>query len=299
MKKNVIIVLFLALVSNIFSQNMEISGGVGFAYYYGDLNTANLKNSPTTLLGESLNMKNFKFSFSLGARHFFPKIFSVGLNGYHLNLAGYDSDNGIKDPSSEAYGRHVRNLSFFTAVNAGFLDLQIEPFRNKKSWLKRKLLLSPYVGFGVGFFQFNPKTMYNGSEVELQPLGTEGQGMAGYANKYRLVDILIPVNAGLKMYFPSRRVSLALDFNYNYTFTDYIDDVSTVYPKKIDLQTAYQTSNPTKYTLVSALSDPGLIPHADGEIRGHDNYDFFLTGQIKFGYLININGRTYYDCYSH
>ena len=132
MKKNAIIVLFLALVSNIFSQNMEISGGVGYAYYYGDLNTTNLKNSPTTLFGEGLDMKNFKFSFSLGARHFFPKIFSIGLNCYHLNLAGYDSDNGIKDPSSEAYGRYVRNLSFFTAVNGGFLDLQIEQFRNKK-----------------------------------------------------------------------------------------------------------------------------------------------------------------------
>lgn len=281
------------------SQNVEISGGVGYAYYYGDLNTTNLQNSPATILGESLNMKNFKLSFSLAARHYFPKIFSVGLNFYHLNLAGYDSDNEVTDPSAEAYGRQVRNLSFFTAVNAGFLDLQIEPFRNKKTWDNGKLLLSPYAGFGLGFFQFNPKTMYNGSEVELQPLGTEGQGLSGYANKYRLVDIMIPINAGLKVYFPSRRVSLALDFNYNHTFTDYIDDVSTVYPKKIDVQTAYQTSDPAKYALVSALSDPGLIPHADGEIRGHDNYDFFLTGQIKFGYILQTGGgKRYYDCYS-
>jgi len=300
MKKNIILAIFTLWAGFASSQNLELSCGVGYAYYYGDLNTSNLKSSPVTLLGESLNMKNFKLSFSLGARHYFPKIFSIGLNYYHLNLAGYDSDNeAAADPASDAYGRQVRNLSFFSAVNTGFLDLQIEPLRTKKSWDSRKLLFSPYLGFGVGFFQFNPKTMYNGAEVELQPLGTEGQGLPGYANKYRLVDIIIPLNAGLKVYFPSRRVSLALDFNYNHTFTDYIDDVSTVYPNQLDIQAAYQVPNPAKYDLITALSDRGLSKHASGEIRGHDNYDFFLTGQIKFGYILNTGGgRRYYDCYT-
>ena len=133
-------------------------------------------------------------------------------------------------------------------------------------------------------------------EVALQPLGTEGQGLPDYAQKYRLVDITIPVNAGIKVYFPSRRVSLALDFNYNHTFTDYIDVVSTVYPKRIDLQNAYQVSNPVKYNLVIALSDRGIHPHADGEIGGRANYDFFLTGQLKFSYILSNSGIRYKEC---
>jgi hypothetical protein len=296
-KSSVIFLLSVFLWSASYAQNFEVAAGVGYAYYYGDLNVKNLGNSPFTLLGEGVNTKNFKLSFSLGGRYYFPSIFSVGLNYYHMNLAGADSDNNAT-PASDAntWGRQVRNLSFHTSVNAGFLDLQIEPLRNRKRWEKRKLLVSPYIGGGIGFFQFNPKTMLGDKEVELQPLGTEGQGMPGYAQKYRLVDIMIPINAGLKVYFPSRKVSVALDFNYNHTFTDYIDDVSTVYPNPVDYQNAYQVTNPSLYTLVTALSDRGLNPHAVGEVRGHQNYDFFLTGQLKVGFIIGGVAKRYYDC---
>lgn len=292
--------LFLAfalLVHQIASaQNMELSLGAGYAYYYGDLNIKNMDKSATSILGEGLDMKNFKLSVSAGARYYFPTIISLGLNFYHMNLSGYDSDNNATDPASEGWGRQIRNLSFHTTVNAGFLDFQIEPFRTARAWGRHRLLVSPYVSTGIGFFQFNPKTMLNGQEVELQPLGTEGQGLPGYAKKYRLVDILIPVNVGFKVYMPSRRVSVALDFNYNHTFTDYIDDVSTVYPDPLDYQNAYQISDPTKYNLLTELSDRGLNPHAVGEKRGSTNYDFFMTGQIKFSYILFGTGRRYYDC---
>lgn len=282
------------------AQNLELSAGVGYAYYYGDLNTKNLEASAINVFGEGLNLKNFKLSYSVGSRYYMPKMFSIGINFYHLYLSGYDSDNNISDPTNIDYGRQIRNLSFHTAVNAGFLDFQFEPLRTPKTWGSYKMIFSPYLGAGIGFFQFNPKAMYNGQEVALQPLGTEGQGLPGYAPKYRLVDIMIPVNAGLKVYFPSRRVSLAVDFNYNYTFTDYIDDVSTVYPNPIDIQNAYQTTNPALYNLVTAMSDRGLNPHAPGEKRGTTNADFFLTGQLKFGYLLDVTkGSRYYDCYQH
>jgi len=295
-KMALLFILIFTVCIEGFSQNFEISAGIGYAYYYGDLNTKNLGNSPVAFLGEGLNTKNFKLSLSMGARYCFPSIFSIGLNYYHMQLAGADSDNNATDPSSDAWGRQLRNLSFYTAINAGFLDLQLEPFRTKKKWNSGKLLISPYLGGGIGFFQFNPKTMLGGMEVELQPLGTEGQGLPGYNQKYRLVEIMIPINAGLKVYFPSRKLAIALDFNYNHTFTDYIDDVSTVYPNPVDFQNAYQTTEPTKYNLVTALSDRGLVQHAVGEQRGGQNYDFFLTGQLKFSYIIGNIGNRYYSC---
>lgn len=295
----ILILIVLYATTSTYAQSTEIIAGVGYAYYYGDLNVKNLGNSPVTFLGEGLDMKNFKLSFSLGARYHFPSMFSVGLNYYHMNLAGADSDNDVTDPNTDAWGRKNRNLSFHTAVNAGFLDLMIEPLRTRKRWDKRKLLVSPFIGGGIGFFQFNPKTKLGDQEVDLQPLGTEGQGMVGYAQKYRLVDIIIPLNAGVKVYMPSRKVSIALDFNYNHTFTDYIDDVSGVYANPLDFQTAYQSSDPAKYQLVTALSDRGLYHgHAAGEVRGHRNYDFFLTGQIKFGFILGGTARRYYDCFS-
>lgn len=279
-----------------FGQSHELNFGSGFAYYYGDLNTVN-SSGITTVFGESFNTKNFKLSFSLGYRYNFKSIFSLGLNFYHMNLAGYDSDNESATPADEGYSRKLRNLSFFTKVNQGFVDLKIEPFRTQKRWVEQKFLVSPYIGGGIGLFQFNPKTMYNGAEVELQPLGTEGQGLPGYKEKYKLSELVIPVSLGVKFYMPKRKFAINLDFNYNHTFTDYIDDVSTVYADPADFQAAYQTSDPNKYALVTALSDRGLIQHAVGETRGHENYDFFLTGQIKFCFLIDdlIGGANYYQ----
>lgn len=297
MRKSALLLLWI-ISGGLYSQSQELNLGLGFAYYYGDLNTSNLENSPLTLFGESLDMKNFKLSYSLAYRYNFKNRFSLGVNFYHLYLSGYDSDNLTTSPSDVSYYRKIRNLSFHTAVNQCFVDLRVEPFRTEKKWLSKKMLLSPYVGAGIGFFQFNPKAIYNGQEVELQPLGTEGQGLPGYASKYRLVELAIPVNMGLKVYFPSRRVALALDFAYNHTFTDYIDDVSTVYPDPVDFQTAY-AADPVKYNLAIALADPGLIQHAVGEIRGHENKDFFLTGQLKFIFVIPNLSSNYYGCYQY
>ena len=136
-------VLFIALIlwsKHSLSQFQEVSVGTGFAYYYGDLNTTNLEGGAFTLLGESFNMKNFKLSLSLGYRYNFKSMFSIGVNYYYLNLAGYDSDNEASSPSDAGYGRKLRNLSFHTAVSQGFVDFRIEPFRGAEQWKKSSYL---------------------------------------------------------------------------------------------------------------------------------------------------------------
>lgn len=284
-----------------YAQFQEINAGVGYAYYYGDLNVTKSSSSAFSLFSEGVNTKNFKMSYSLGYRYNFKNYFSVGLNFYHLYLCGYDSDNdATNNPADGAYQRRFRNLSFHTAVNEGFVDFRFEPLRTDKRWSKKSLHVSPYVGGGIGFFKFNPKTMYNGQEIELQPLGTEGQGLAGYGQKYSLFQMVVPISAGVKITPSNRRYSISLDFNYNFTFTDYLDDVSTVYAKQSDFQAAYQTADPSKYALVSALADRSAAKNAPGDKRGgSQNDDFFLTGQIKFSYyLSNTSKDSYYKCCS-
>ena len=72
--------------------------------------------------------------------------------------------------------------------------------------------ISPYffTGFGVAFF--NPKTKYNGDWVALQPLGTEGQGLAGRPDKYKRATLTIPLGAGLK-YYIDKQWSLSLELS--------------------------------------------------------------------------------------
>jgi hypothetical protein len=280
-----------------FGQFQEIMGGVGFSYYYGDLNLKNSDNV-TALLGDFFEPENTKMSYSLGYRYNFQNYFSVGLNFYHLYLSGYDSDNKGTGPADGGFARKIRNLSFHTAVNELFFDLRFEPFRTDKKWSKKKIHISPYIGAGIGFFSFNPKSFNSlGKEIELQPLGTEGQGIAGYGQKYSLMQLVVPVNFGVRFTPKSRTYSLSIDLNYNHTFTDYIDDVSTDYANPNDLRNAYQISNPPLYSSLLEMNDRrpvGFYQTIDKRGNSQDR-DFFMTGQIKFSYfLFNKSINTYY-----
>ncbi len=93
---------------------------------------------------------------------------------------------------------------------------------------------SPYLLAGLALFHHNPKAQINGSWVDLQPLGTEGQGRPGYANFYSKIQIAMPLGVGIRFRL-SDRADLSLETGFRILFTDYIDDVSGLYPDKGDL----------------------------------------------------------------
>jgi hypothetical protein len=296
--KNFYLTLFLLAHFVGFGQFQELTGGVGFSYYYGDLNLKNSDNV-TALLGDFFELENTKMSYSLGYRYNFQNYVSVGLNFYHMYLSGYDSDNKATGPADGAFPRKIRNLNFHTAVNEVFLDVRFEPLRTENKWGRNKMHISPYIGAGIGLFSFNPKSFTKaGKEIELQPLGTEGQGIAGYGEKYSLIQLVVPVNAGVRFTPKSRKYSISFDFNYNHTFTDYLDDVSRVYAKPLDIKNAYQASNPTLYSSVLEMNDKRPLAYQQPDQRGNSkDRDFFMTGQVKFSYfLFNQSINTYYKC---
>ena len=73
----------------------------------------------------------------------------------------------------------------------------------------------------------NPKTNYNGQEVELRSLGTEGQGTSenskGY---YSLTQLCLPVGVGVKLSL-GKVVGLNFEFGIRKSFADYLDDVGS------------------------------------------------------------------------
>jgi hypothetical protein len=269
---------------------------VGIAQYYGDLNVLNQERTLPTIISESTNPKNYRMSYSLGLNYSFKNYISVGIDWNHFYLAGYDADNVSVKIYDAAFYRYMRNLSFHTTVNQYALHAYYEPYRTEDKWVESKSIISPYLGLGIGVYTFNPMAFYRGKEVELQPLGTEGQGLSGYKSKYSLVDWSIPISVGLKYYFPSRTMSLGLDFTYSFSHTDYIDDVSDRYAAISDIRTAYSTDYATMVSELGnrniyGLNNPtyGYITQA-GEIRGNSqNNDNFMTTQLKLElYLFNI-----------
>lgn len=294
--KKIIFLIAVVICFNVNAQFQEIVGGVGYANYLGDLNSKNT-------IAQQINFNDFKLSLSLGYRYNFQKMFSIGLNFYHMNVAGYDSENTDVVGYNAAFYRKNRNLSFHSIINQGFLDFRIEPFRTQKSWTSGKIHISPYFGAGVGFFKFNPKTMYNGQEYELQPLGTEGQGLPGYQAPYNLFQIGIPLSFGIKITDKNRKFGVALDFTQTITFTDYIDDVSSYYVNPAVVNANY---DPAKAALVNALGNRNTFPAGFTEVtyydqkRGNSDYnDYFMTGQVKFSYYFQTgsgSSNAYYKC---
>lgn len=300
MKTILVFALFCFTFFRLLAQSHEVNAGFGFGYYYGDLSLSNSHSSALNFISEGQNWKNYRASYSLAYRINLKKYFSIGLSYYHLNLAAYDSDNqntgNIADPT---YFRFIRNLSFHTAVNQGFIDFRYEPFQRGNN-----PFLSPYISAGVGMFQFNPKTFYRGSEYELQPLGTEGQGIIGGPSKYSLSEVCFPIALGLKVNIPNSRFALALDYTYSLTLSDYIDDVSTVYSDLTELTSAL---GPSQAALVSALANRNYYGQSHplsyvtgvGEIRGNPkSKDNFAAGQLKLiFYFSSIGGDSYYSIY--
>jgi hypothetical protein len=280
-------------------QKNELNIGFGYAYYFGDLNIVNSESSVANPIIEGGDIKNFRASYSLGYRYNFKNHFSIGLNYYFMNLAGYDSDNKSTVKWDAAYSRLLRNLSFHTQVHQSYIDVRFEPFKIARKWDTAKWHFSPYLSAGIGMFQFNPKAFYNGVEYELQPLGTEGQGLPGYKDKYNLSAVCIPVGFGFKMYGPKEKFAISLDLCYSYTNTDYIDDVSGNYANGADFNKAYSAD---KARLVNDLAIRNLLGQSKnidynvsyGEIRGNaNNNDHFMTGQIKFSYDLGGSNKYY------
>jgi opacity protein-like surface antigen len=237
----------------------SVSVGVGTANYYGDL-----------LKGGFFSQTSY--SFSAGAKYAFTNKLAAKFDAGLQKIQGSDSKPGGAHPG--------RNLSFKSNVfdfslGAEYTILDLDNFP-----------LSPYIGAGVGVMIFNPYAEDAlGKRQFLADLGTEGQGLAGYPGIYSTAALEFPLNIGVK-YPVNERMSLALDFNYRITRTDYLDDVSSNrYPDK----TLLDARNPVtaKYTWRADEVGGGAYPKNSTLPRGNpDNNDGFFTTQLKFTFKL-------------
>lgn len=213
-------------------------------------------------------------------------------NAYASMLKGSDA-------LSQNEFRHYRNLSFRSPIVevSGEIELAMNRFTgiHKKRW-------TPYIYGGVGGFYFNPQAQYDGKWVNLQPLGTEGQGLPEYPDrqKYSRVAVCFPVGGGLRFLSANNWV-LGFEMACRFTTTDYIDDVSTYYPNTdfyylhYDLETA---------AMAAALSNPSDGTHPEwsqpewgrGDPTNNDTYIF--GGMITFTYHMEFQRKIDYNrCY--
>ena len=242
-----ILTAFIALGFNAdaqYKENTEVGFIGGVSYYLGDLNT-NHFNSSKAMAG-------------IVVRKNIDRRFSYKAEALYLNLAADDRNNPTDSIATDR-GLHFKSSVIEISGHIEFNFLPYETGNPLYTW-------TPFVYTGLSFFHFNPKAENkDGLWVNLQELGTEGQGSTSFPDrtKYPLAQFAIPLGGGLKIAInPS--FNIIFEYGVRKTFTDYLDDVSTTYPEGIGANIA-DIPNETL-----EMSDP-TGTHLAGDQRGNPN----------------------------
>lgn len=259
MKKFLFVSLLVSTIFSLQAQYLEVGGFAGVSMYSGDLQF------------QIIEVKESNLAFGAFARYNFTHRISAKAHFYSGTISGKDQNSN---------NPYVRNLHFQSDIKE--IGLQGEFNLLPEGWnMSERMAI--YAFTGISGFRYNPRAIYDEKWVDLQPLGTEGQGMEGEPEKYKLHQFAIPLGVGIKV-FTNEFANVGFEMGMRKTFTDYLDDVSTDYP---NLQ-ALGEENPT----AAALSYRGNHPNKAsrvGKKRGNpDKKDWYFFSGITVS--INLFG---------
>ncbi len=258
----VVLIACIACTYNVLAQ-AEFGVFAGVANYGGEL-------APSRITAQELNASGGIFLRSNVSKHFAIRGgFTIG------RISGDDANQSSPDliERNLSFRNDIYEFAFTGEINLVAMD--------------RYKPVSPYLFIGVSAFYHNPKAFYNGRWVELQPLGTEGQGTSAFPDRkpYSLTQIAIPMGAGVKFRL-SDNTLLAVEGGLRRTFTDYLDDVSSTYGvKEVLLQ--------ENGALAVAMSDRAAeltgepVNRTATSVRGNplvDDYFAFMGATLSFSF---------------
>ncbi len=213
MKKSVLyIVLFVCWSMAVRAQSSEAGIMLGISSYKGDISNS------------LFNTKFFHFAAGAHFRRNFNNRWS-----YRLGL-NYGTVSGDDAETDEPFNR-FRNLNFRSSLLDAHMVFEFNFFEYQIA--NRQSTWTPYVLGGLSVFRFNPRGRLGDEWIALQPLGTEGQGTSAYPDrkKYKRVQPALVFGGGFK-FRVSDRAGINIETGVRRTYTDYLDDISTTYPKK-------------------------------------------------------------------
>lgn len=212
------------------------------------------------------DMRANRLAGGFGATFYTGGSFSIGINTLFTRLAGNDAY------SKQDY-QVERNLSVRTDLIEADLLLEYRPFSRSKGFNRF------YIYSGVGGMYYQPKAKLNDDWYKLRDLGTEGQYLDDGDGPYKELELVIPYGLGYKFRL-GKSTSLILDLGFRKTFTDYIDDVSTVYADPPTLAAANGLE-------AAILADRSTPLNLTGSPRGNaDKKDSYHVLSLKFEYIL-------------
>jgi hypothetical protein len=266
----------------------------GFSQYYVDYG---ISAGASNYLGEFGGgegtgrgfISDMEFSFTrwtLGGFYRYrisPKVAVKGSLNY-IRLSGDDvkSDNGPR----RARNLNFKNDMFELLVNGEYYIYKVNDVGGTGRY---RADFNLYLFGGIGAFYSNPKGQsVSGDWVSLRGLSSEGKS-------YSAINLAIPLGIGF-YYTLDRKYRIGMEIGYRTTFTDYIDDASTVYVNDYDgitnktdqalldqinaeLYGGEQGVSTNNFTVGSKRGDP---KQNDGYMTMTVNFSWAIRGRSKF-----------------
>lgn len=269
--RNLLIVMCLAVLgqtSNVLyaqvelPQTFEIGPHGGLSYYIGDINPAKQFNQSKLQFGGVLRYNpnprwTFRFDYT------------------HATVAGSDTVVNWRPERGLSFRSEINDFSLIAEFN--FFDYYTG--NHLKS-------VSPYLFGGLSIFTFKTYANYAGvpSDISLRDLQTEGVNTYGthMFNHDFPFGLSIPFGVGLKVSL-SQHVGLTAEWRMQKTFTDYLDDVSTVYPATH----ATVTVDGKTYD----FTDPTGNFHANQQRGDSASKDWFGIAGLSLTWRFNVPSR--------
>lgn len=250
----------------------------GTAAYNGDLGGDQTKFTSDYLekLGPALG---------LGVRMHVTNFLALRGNFNYAMVSGADSLSNDPD-------RKARNLSFRSPIYEGSLLIELSLF-NWRHLLGEKVnstrggRTNLYLFGGMSFFKFRPEGYYQDRWYELQPFGTEGQGIKPNTPNYKLSSSALVYGFGLRFHLGGR-VSLGYELGVRQTNTDYLDDVSKEHWDNGQIEATYGQ-------VAAALADRRVEngPLPQGSQRGNSGVkDYFGFSQLTLAFKLGKSGNS-------
>ena len=241
---------------------------IGASYYYGDLN-------------QFMPYRDAHLSGGLIYRYNVHSRTSIRANFTYGKISGNDAN------ATEAINQD-RNLSFSNTLwelGAG-VEFNYFPFQIGHDRYKG----TAYLLAELAMFRMNPKaTTDDGVEVELQPLGTEGQGTELNSKKrYGLTQLSIPLGVGCKLSL-GKSASINFEFGLRKTFTDYLDDVGS--GSYVDQAQLASLNGP----LAAEMSNRSISGSRYGKRGNANTKDWYVFSGIMITFRLGQPSI----CYSH
>jgi len=245
-----VIFIQLLLLSGVGAQTWYVGFGPGASQYVGDIPDRSAQAM-------------FRGTASGGIHYHNGKRFHLSLTGMATQLRAMDANtDNLKS----------RGLSFTSWLSEGALMGRYDLISRNNGRLRG------YVTAGAAVFYVNPWTFgAGGDKVSLFPLSTGGQGLSQYPDvkDHQKINASIPFGAGFDIAF-IKRTRLEFDFLLRKTFTDYIDDIGSIYPDRNVLLNAKGAAS-----VAYAWRGSGSYPAA-GSARGDaENKDWYSSFNVR------------------